>query len=612
MPKPRTEDVFKCRLVDANDVIIASDIHAERNDSEFTCAMPFISEHVELKIELHVQTTSNENILLSEATILFFECVKFKRCTDCINRSDSHCNWCNNAVMCQTRQSTCKSGLVNSKEFCPQLTDSRGVHYVHAGILTSVLFHGRHLQPPGSGNKYYYTCTMSDLASSKAMIVNNSSITCSVIVPQLSDKQLQNETIKVYYSFNQTRTSVLEDEYENYVTVYNCTMLARDCSHCLALNKSRFDCAWCTETNRCEHRDLTCSTTTCPAPTITDVVPRDGPVTGNTTITINGYDLGSDLSDINIVKVAEIPCIITDDISQLNVTDYGNFETRAPNRIICMTGSSLNETSGTVNISVNGHVSNSDVIFSYQVPIVTDIVPHYGPEAGGTRMTIYGENLGIGNRNVRVYLENKPCLRPEMSPKLPLGNVSPTNFTIICTVDNGYTSNITMVTITIDDVIVVAKEPVSFTFVGDPKLNPLSPKKAFFSGGTKITIEGKQLDNAHNARIELNYGQDLEIGDCTILSERLTTCKVPRAPEFLQDQLLKSENTTVKFSKFVRVVCVVYFDNVHENFEISYYLDPTINDLTGSGRVVEFEADDRRLEISGKMLNNVATLFDIQ
>jgi hypothetical protein len=37
-----------------------------------------------------------------------------------------------------------------------------------------------------------------------------------------------------------------------------------------------------------------------------------------------------------------------------------------------------------------------------------------------------------------------------------------------------------MVTITIDDVIVVAKEPVSFTFVGDPKLNPLSPKKAFF------------------------------------------------------------------------------------------------------------------------------------
>jgi hypothetical protein len=62
------------------------------------------------------------------------------------------------------------------------------------------------------------------------------------------------------------------------------------------------------------------------------VIPRDGPVTGNTTITINGYNLGSDLSDINSVKVAEIPCIITDDISQLNVTDYGNFETRAPNR----------------------------------------------------------------------------------------------------------------------------------------------------------------------------------------------------------------------------------------------------------------------------------------
>jgi hypothetical protein len=47
---------------------------------------------------------------------------------------------------------------------------------------------------------------------------------------------------------------------------------------------------------------------------------------------------------------------------------------------------------------------------------------------------------------------------------------------------------------------------------------------------------------------------------------------------------------------------VVYFDNVHENFEISYYSDPTINDLTGSGRVVEFEANDRRLKIGVRIL----------
>ena len=51
---------------------------------------------------------------------------------------------------------------------------------------------------------------------------------------------------------------------------------------------------------------------------------------------------------------------------------------------------------------------------------MTDIVPDYGPIAGGTRVTISGQHLGIGNRNVHVELKGKSCLRPEVRPKLPL------------------------------------------------------------------------------------------------------------------------------------------------------------------------------------------------
>jgi hypothetical protein len=54
---------------------------------------------------------------------------------------------------------------------------------------------------------------------------------------------------------------------------------------------------------------------------------------------------------------------------------------------------------------------------------VTDIVPHYGPEAGGTRLTIFGKNLAIGNRNVDVKLDNFRCLRPEVRLKVPLENL---------------------------------------------------------------------------------------------------------------------------------------------------------------------------------------------
>ena len=55
------------------------------------------------------------------------------------------------------------------------------------------------------------------------------------------------------------------------VTVYNCTMLAKDCSHCEALNKTRFNCGWRSNTSRCGYNDKDFAATECPAPTITNV-----------------------------------------------------------------------------------------------------------------------------------------------------------------------------------------------------------------------------------------------------------------------------------------------------------------------------------------------------
>ena len=89
----------------------------------------------------------------------------------------------------------------------------------------------------------------------------------------------------------------------------------------------------------------------------------------------------------------------------------------------------------------------------------------------------------------------------------------------------------------------------------------------------------------------------LQIGNCIISSETLATCRVPRAPESLKVDLLKMEHKS-EFSKYIRAICVFHLDNVQENVEITYYLDPVIHDLTGSGRVVRFKAKDRRLKIT--------------
>jgi hypothetical protein len=52
LPKPRKEDVFKCRLVDNKNFIIASDLQAENNGSAISCAMPFIKGFVAITTRL--------------------------------------------------------------------------------------------------------------------------------------------------------------------------------------------------------------------------------------------------------------------------------------------------------------------------------------------------------------------------------------------------------------------------------------------------------------------------------------------------------------------------------------------------------------------------------
>lgn len=64
-----------------------------------------------------------------------------------------------------------------------------------------------------------------------------------------------------------------------------------------------------------------------------------------------------------------------------------------------------------------------DSTYSTQIPVITMIHPPYAPKAGGTRITIDGQNLGIGNRNISVMLGNKNCLRPEVKPDMPFQSV---------------------------------------------------------------------------------------------------------------------------------------------------------------------------------------------
>ena len=87
------------------------------------------------------------------------------------------------------------------------------------------------------------------------------------------------------------------------------------------------------------------------------------------------------------------------------------------------------------------------------------------------------------------------------------------------------------------------------------------------------------------------------------------TCKVPRAAESLKEELSELEETSDQFSRYIVVLCVLRLDNVQENVEIAYYLDPTINDFTESDHVVKLEADDRHLKITVRIPYNISILI---
>ena len=130
----------------------------------------------------------------------------------------------------------------------------------------------------------------------------------------------------------------------------------------------------------------------CPSPTITDFNPKFGPPEGGTTITIMGTDLGVSFNDFTApgssITVGGVTC--TPD----NPDNY-----MPGQRIDCTTTNSGGST-GTETIMItlpNGRVNSMGTEFTVVSPQITGVVPSRGPQAGGTRLTVYGSDLSIGN-----------------------------------------------------------------------------------------------------------------------------------------------------------------------------------------------------------------------
>uniref|UniRef100_A0A8C2CKX2 Plexin b2a n=1 Tax=Cyprinus carpio TaxID=7962 RepID=A0A8C2CKX2_CYPCA len=167
------------------------------------------------------------------------------------------------------------------------------------------------------------------------------------------------------------------------VVLYNCSVRREDCSLCKNADK-KYNCVWCGTTKSCIYRALcTLEQVQCPPPKITDIVPRYGPLNGQISVTIKGSNLGIKQEDIKRITVAGVPC------------------THQPERYSVSTRYKLNK-SGSISLSLFLSLS--------QNPVPKAVSPSKGPAAGGTVITITGENLDTASKDdISITVETEPC-----------------------------------------------------------------------------------------------------------------------------------------------------------------------------------------------------------
>ena len=205
------------------------------------------------------------------------------------------------------------------------------------------------------------------------------------------------------------------------VILYYCRDLGSGCSECLASRRgSEFMCGWCEDScnvlQECNGYTFITEGRNCPAPFINSISPDSGnhcsyrhtawlillppvgPVEGGTTITVRGTDLGVTFADImtSTLTLGGVACtpINTDYIpGRQFVCVTKRFGTTGPNNFSMIIY-------GSQNVNVNAGS------FSVLNPTVSSMTPTFGPVAGGTKVTVGGTGLKVGNyENTRISLE---------------------------------------------------------------------------------------------------------------------------------------------------------------------------------------------------------------
>ena len=206
-------------------------------------------------------------------------------------------------------------------------------------------------------------------------------------------------------------------------------------------------------------------------PMITAQDVSSGPVGGGTLVTLTGTSLANATVDFGANPGTIIPGLSTD------------------SQIVVVSPEAANDNPGLVDLTVTTAFGSSTAYFTYALPpAVTMISQSFGPAAGGTMLTISGDNLSgatavdFGGVPAASFTDNGDGTLSAVSPA---GAVATVDVTVVAL---GGTT---------------ATSPADrFTYLAAPSVLGISPAAGPLSGGTVVTITGTGLADA----TEVDFG----------------------------------------------------------------------------------------------------------
>ncbi|CAB1427975.1 unnamed protein product [Pleuronectes platessa] len=290
------------------------------------------------------------------------------------------------------------------------------------------------------------------------------------------------------------------------------------------------------------------------------VSPVAGPLEGGTLVTIQGLNLGLSFSELEgNVEVAGVKCTPQEDgyitaeqiVCEMAVAPRGS----APGPVRLCVGECRPELR-----------AQSSQLYSFVTPSMLALTPGRGPESGGTKVTIVGENLGAGS-SVNVYFGNQTC---ELYRR--------TASEIVCFSAPSVTgAGPVPVSLRVDRARVPGS--LAFEYIEDPTVQRIEPLWSITSGHTTLTVTGTNLDVVQEPRVRVKYAGHESVNVCKVLNTTTISCFAPS----LKAELTADQESIKRVDEFGFVFNNVQALLTYNNTSFVYYPNPYLEPLSLSG-----------------------------